>query len=58
MLFNKKKKHTLTAPSLEVIQNTEDSDVLYLEFPDGLRLIFRSGKYVGWYTPDLAEALN
>ena len=27
----------------------EDVNTKYLEFPDGLRLIFREGKYVGWY---------
>ena len=57
-LFKKKKKYTVVAPSLEVIQNPEDEDVLYLEFPDGLRLVFREGNYVGWYTTNLAEPLN
>ena len=27
----------------------EDVNTKYLEFPDGLRLIFREGEYVGWY---------
>lgn len=27
----------------------EDASTKYMEFPDGLRLIFREGKYVGWY---------
>ena len=36
----------------------EDPSVIYFETGDGLRLIFRDGKYAGFYTPDLAEALN
>jgi hypothetical protein len=35
-----------------VIQSVEDKNTQYWEFPDGLRLIFRDGKYVGWYLPD------
>ena len=31
------------------IVSCEDASTKYLEFPDGLRLIFREGKYVGWY---------
>lgn len=31
------------------IVSYEDVNTKYLEFPDGLRLIFREGKYVGWY---------
>lgn len=36
----------------------KDSAVTYLETRDGLRLIFRDGKYSGWYTPTLPDALN
>lgn len=31
------------------IQSCEDPSTIYAEFPDGLRLIFREGKYVGHY---------
>ena len=31
------------------IVSCEDVNTKYLAFPDGLRLIFREGKYVGWY---------
>lgn len=54
----KKKKTVLDINAFEVSRNPEDPAVLYLESPDGLRLIFRDGVYVGWYTPDLAEPLN
>lgn len=33
----------------------EDSNTKYLTFKDGLRLIFREGKYVGWYLVGGAE---
>ena len=36
----------------------EDPSVIYFETTDGLRLIFRDGKYAGFYTPNLAETLN
>lgn len=36
----------------------EDPGVIYFETGDGLRLIFRDGKYAGWYAPNLAEVLN
>lgn len=29
----------------------DDECTVYLETPDGLRLIIREGKYVGWYLP-------
>ena len=32
------------------ITSPEDPSTVYLSFPD-IRLIFRSGKYVGWYFP-------
>ena len=31
------------------IVSCEDASTKYLDFPDGLRLIFREGQYVGWY---------
>ena len=29
----------------------EDEATQYLDFPDGLRLVFREGTYAGWYLP-------
>ena len=29
----------------------EDPNTIYIELPDGLRLIFREGEYVGHYIP-------
>lgn len=29
----------------------------YMEFPDGLRLIFDANGYVGYYNPNLSEAI-
>lgn len=29
----------------------EDSNTMYVDYPDGLRLVFRDNKYVGWYLP-------
>lgn len=29
----------------------------YLELPDGYRLIFESGKYIGRYNPDLPKPI-
>ena len=37
------------------IVSCEDVNTKYLEFPDGLRLIFREGKYAGWYVCDGKE---
>lgn len=34
----------------EELPNAEDEQGCYLELPDGLRLIFHEGKYVGWYS--------
>lgn len=31
------------------IRSCEDENTKYIDFLDGLRLIFREGKYVGWY---------
>lgn len=33
----------------------EDEHVVYVEFPDGLRLRFRDGEYDGWYVAGGAE---
>ena len=35
---------------MKVITSCEDPSTVYLDFPD-VRLIFREGKYVGWYGP-------
>jgi len=42
----------------KVFHSCEDPDACYVETPDGLRLVFRKGEYVGWYTTELAEPLN
>lgn len=34
---------------LKMIESCEDDMKSYIETSDGLRLIFREGKYVGWY---------
>ena len=39
------------AGCFKMIQDCEDESKTYAEFPDGLRLIFRDGVYVGWYLP-------
>ena len=33
---------------MKIIASCEDPSTVYLDFPD-IRLIFRDGKYVGWY---------
>lgn len=35
--------------NVTITKSCEDSSKTYITFPDGLRLIFESGKYVGWY---------
>ncbi len=35
---------------VKMITSCEDPSTEYLAFPD-IRLIFREGKYVGWYIP-------
>ena len=40
---------------LELTTSCEDENTQYLTFPDGLRLIFREGEYVGWYVCGVAE---
>lgn len=37
------------------IEDPEDETKAYAEFPDGLRLIFQDGKYIGWYNPNLTK---
>ena len=38
------------APAVGVAEvSCEDPNTEYITFPDGLRLIFHEGKYVGWY---------
>ena len=33
----------------KTIISCEDENTKYIEFPDGLRLIFHEENYVGWY---------
>lgn len=56
-LFKRKKKYNVSART-KGTPSCEDSGTLYVDFPDGLRLIFQDGKYTGWYTPTLPDALN
>lgn len=41
----------MIAGCFECVHNVEDKGRCYCEFPDGLRLIFQDGKYVGFYNP-------
>lgn len=42
-------KRRASAKGAKAIQSCEDPNTMYFEFPDGLRLIYRDGEYVGWY---------
>lgn len=48
-LFKKRRNYNFSCHPLYVKTSCEDKNTLYVTFPDGLRLIFRSGEYVGWY---------
>ena len=39
----------------KITTSCEDPDTQYVDFPDGLRLIYRNGEYVGWYLPGEEE---
>ena len=43
-----------TRSMCNVFASCEDASVNYVEFPDGLRLIFRDGNYAGW---DVCDAV-
>lgn len=45
--INKPKQIPAGVPSVTV--SCEDASKVYITFPDGLRLIFQNGEYVGWY---------
>lgn len=49
---------TVVAIAGKAETDPEDPSVICFETGDGLRLIFRDGKYSGFYTPSLAETLN
>lgn len=49
---------TVVAMAGKATTDPEDPRVIYFDMGDGLRLIFRDGKYAGWYTPTLPDALN
>lgn len=49
--FTEKGK-TMTKKELKLVTSCEDEKTQYLEYPDGLRLIFHEGKYVGWYVTE------
>ena len=40
----------------EISVSCEDPETVYADLPDGLRLIYREGKYVGWYRPGEEKA--
>lgn len=37
-------------------KSCEDENTVYVTIPDGLRLIFRNGRYAGWYVCGEQEA--
>lgn len=41
----------LYIPGAKVTTSCEDPTTQYADFPNGLRLIYREGRYVGWYLP-------
>lgn len=53
-LFKRKNRNGLLV-ALAVTTSCEDESVQYADFPDGLRLIFRDGEYMGWYLPGEVE---
>lgn len=40
------------------VPDPEDMDGYWLESPDGLRLVFRAGQYVGFYCTTLTEPMG
>ena len=46
-----KKSQHIELEGLAAIQSCEDPETEYIDFPDGLRLIFRNDVYAGWYLP-------
>ena len=47
--FKRKETLKVDCPSVKAITSCEDPNTVYVEFPDGLRLIIRGGKYEGHY---------
>ena len=41
----------------KLIPDIEHPSRSYIELPDGYRLIFNNGEYVGRYNPNLAEVI-
>lgn len=35
---------------MKVMISCEDTNTMYVDFPD-IRLVFRDGRYAGWYVP-------
>ena len=58
MLSLFKRKRAVISEKFDLIPDPEDPRTSYVETHDGLRLIFREGKYVGWYTPTLVAPLS
>lgn len=53
------KVQALTLPEgARTIRDPENEDTIWVELPDNLRLKFVDGRYAGWYTPKLEEALG
>ena len=43
---------------IEITKSCEDSSKTYVTFPDGLRIVFENGEYVGWYVCGEEDAAN
>lgn len=42
---------------MKVIHDCENLNKHYLQLPDGYRLIYEDGEYVGRYDPNLSEVI-
>lgn len=42
---------------MKVICDAENTNKCYVELPDGYRLIYENGEYVGRYNPELNEVI-
>lgn len=51
-------KKVQVSASTEYSVSCEEPEVSYMDFPDGLRLVFRDKKYIGYYTTTLNEVLS
>lgn len=42
---------------MKVIHDTDNHNKFYLQLPDGYRLIYEDGEYVGRYNPELNSVI-